>query len=236
MVKKVVLIIFVGLAVTLGVYLFLPKREDQTKRENQTVRESQVQVVETENYPLGAITEAKVLSEKKPFRDEADQLFGLRLWSDQKDTYLQFKKRLLANSQLTSVLRNAKKENVSVFLANEFWVGAGYVDINVSAIDGEIVKFLNESVAVAKAKTVSLHNLRQEASQYGLYIRDSDREKYRQIKGRLSSNKNLASALQAAARAKVTIFLSNRFSVGQKWVEIDVSATDEKIIKFLLGE
>ena len=196
------------------------------------------QAVVVENYsPSGAIARAKMLSERKPFRDEAYQLFGLQLWSYQEDTYLQFRERLLANSQLNSALQNAKKEEVSVFLDNELEFGAGWVEINTDATDEEIIKFLSSSVAVAKAKWVELENLRKEASQYGLYIQAYYQiEEYKKMKGRLLSNEDLASALRAAAHEKITVFLDNKFLVEKGFVSINVDAVDEEIIKFLLGK
>lgn len=239
-VKKAMLIVVVGFVTVFGAYLFLSNKTLLTKNENpeqQAKKESQA--VETENYsPTGAIAQAKILPEGKDFREEAREAFGLVLLSSEKEEYLQFRERLLANRELVASLQNAKKESVSVFFSHEkeFHIGTGWVDIDASTSDRKIIEFLDSSVLVAKAKDVHFQKLNREASKYGISLWSFDLERWEQVKGRLLSNEKLAFAFQAAKGAGVSVFLKNRFQVGRGWVDIDTSATDEEIIEFLLGK
>jgi len=235
-VKKVVLLIFVVLVI--AVIVSLNQSKELTKDENseQLVKKEDQTAVANDYSPSGAIARAKALLEEKSFRDEAYQLFGLNLWLRQEDEYLQFKGRIFVNSQLASAFQNAKKEDVGVFLDNKFEVETGYVNISTDATDEKIIEFLSSSVAVAKAKWMELESLRKEASQYGIYIWSRDVERYKQMRTRLSSNKDLASALRAAAREEVMVYFDKEFLVTKGYVNINVDATDEEIIKFLLGK
>lgn len=238
-VEKVVLIFVAAVVIFFGVYLQLLLNKQLGNSENSeqpAKKESQTAVAE--NYSSsGAIGKAKVLSRGESFRDEAFQRFGLNLWLYQESEYLQFRERLFANSQLDLALQSAKKNAISVFLGSKFDIGIGYVDINASATDGEITEFLNKSVPVAKAKWAERESFREEAFRYGIGILGSrDMERYQQMRVRLFSNMKLASALQMARRENITVFLEDEFSVGKNYVNIDVNATDEKIIKFLLGK
>lgn len=234
--KKVVLLIFVVLVI--AVIVSLNQSKELTKDENseQLVKKEDQTAVANDYSPSGAIARAKALLEEKSFRDEAYQLFGLNLWLRQEDEYLQFKGRIFVNSQLASAFQNAKKEDVGVFLDNKFEVETGYVNISTDATDEKIIEFLSSSVAVAKAKWMELESLRKEASQYGIYIWSRDVERYKQMRTRLSSNKDLASALRAAAREEVMVYFDKEFLVTKGYVNINVDATDEEIIKFLLGK
>ena len=234
--KKVVLLIFVVLVI--AVIVSLNQSKELTKDENseQLVKKEDQTAVANDYSPSGAIARAKALLEEKSFRDEAYQLFGLNLWLRQEDEYLQFKGRIFVNSQLASAFQNAKKEDVGVFLDNKFEVETGYVNISTDATDEKIIEFLSSSVAVAKAKWMELESLRKEASQYGIYIWSRDVERYKQMRTRLSSNKDLASALRAAAREEVVVYFDKEFLVTKGYVNINVDATDEEIIKFLLGK
>lgn len=212
--------------------------KELTKSESpKQLTEKADQAVEAGNYsPTSAIARAKGVSESKSLRDEAYQLFGINIRSHQKDVYLQFRERLFANAQLKLALQNAKKEGVSVFLGNEFEVQT-HIVIYGSAVDDEIVEFLNKSVPVAKAKKAGLEILKNEASQYGLtifFLRDG--EYYKQIRSLLIENRFLVSALQMAEKAGLTVYPSSKFEIQSNYLEININATDEEIIKFLLGE
>lgn len=95
------------------------------------------------------------------------------------------------------------------------------------------------SGAIAKSRELKGRSsrLREEASsQFGLYLWPSDEDKYEQIRDRLFANEELASALRGAEREGVTVGLGREFHIGSAKVTIDVDATDQEIIEFLLGE
>ena len=98
-----------------------------------------------------------------------------------------------------------------------------------------------ESSAISKAKERSGQNpqfvkLRQEASQFGLTLMSWEEDEYKQIRNRLLTNDQLASALKTVASEKVQVGLSHNFRIKANAVDINVDASDDEIIKFLLGK
>jgi len=236
-VKKVTLICVAAVVMFFGAYLFLlNKTLGKNESSEQLVKKEDQTAVTNDYSSSGAIAKAKALSEGKDYQDEARELFGIELWSYQEDEYQQFKEKLLVNSQLSSVFQNAKREKVTVFLSKKFGVGTGWVEVSTGATDDRIVEFLNNSMVEAKARRAELKSLNKEASQYGLYLWSHDTERYKQIQSRLSTNKDLASAFRLAAREKVIVYLDNKFSVNDGSVYVNIDATDEEIVAFLLGK
>jgi len=93
--------------------------------------------------------------------------------------------------------------------------------------------------AIAKAKGLSSQNdqsFKDEASQFVLYLWSSDIDNYKYIRDRLFANEMLASALRSARDEGVIVDLERSFSVSAGWVGINVEATDQEIIEFLLGK
>ena len=92
------------------------------------------------------------------------------------------------------------------------------------------------AIAEAKAEEIVFDELKEEASQFGLYLLSSDEDEYRQIRDRLFANEELASALRAADDEGVYIILDREFRVRTGYVVINVEAIDQEIIEFLLGK
>lgn len=186
--------------------------------------------------PTSAVAMAKGLSKVRNFKDEASEMFGIILWSRQEDEYTRFKERIFENSQLNSALQNAKKNGVSVFLDNRFDIGNSWVVFNVSATDSEIIEFLNKSVPVAKEIQANFNRIKTEAIGHGLTLFFlGDVEYYQSIKDRLVTNQRLASAIKNAAKSGVFVCPGKYFYIGLNFVQIDINASDEKIIRFLVG-
>lgn len=210
------------------------RSKDVPQKDNEKV------VTATNEYPTSsAIGKAKALQDRsqnlQSFKDEASQ-FGLHLWSSDEDEYKQVRDRLFANDKLASVLRTANDEGVFVYLKRRFYVGTGHVDIDVDATDQEIIEFLIISTPEAKAREASFDKLRSEASQFGLHLWPSDEDEYRQIRDRLLTNEQVASALKRAAREGIQIRLEHEFQIKANAIDINVDATDQEIIEFLLGK
>lgn len=207
-----------------------------------TAKGSQSQAGVTKEYlPNSAIAEAiakaKTSVKESSYREEAQKLFGLYIFSYEINEYLVIRERLFKNSRLASAIKAAGRELSTVVLSREFGVGSGWVDINVNAPDEEIISFLSENVLVAKTKKENFERLKKEASQYGLTMFfPSEGELYKQIKSRLATNRNLVRALQTAVGAGLTVYPGRIFYTGKNYVEINVDATDEEIITFLLGK
>lgn len=190
----------------------------------------------------GAIAKAIIPPKTEDLTKEAINKFGIHIFSSEVEKYLQFKKRLLANESLLSALKDAKNESVIVLLSNEFNIGTGLVKIDISVDDDNITKFLKESVPIAKAKNEDYGKAKQEAIQYGIVLWPEDVGEYKQFRKRLLSSKlsskKMASVFKLALDEKIYIYLDNKFEVGERrgWVRVDIYASDEEIIRFLLGE
>src|SRR3989338_8720620 len=95
------------------------------------------------------------------------------------------------------------------------------------------------SSAITKAKELSSQNprfvaLRKEASQFGLTLMSWEENKYRSIRNRLFSNNKLATTLRAANQEGILVALDNKFQVNVGVVDININATDDEIITFLV--
>lgn len=193
-----------------------------------------------QDYPeSSAIAKAKKQSSRDPqfvsLRKEASQ-FGLNLMFWEKDEYKQIRNRLFTNDQLASALKTVNQGGILIALNKEFWVHVGVVGIDVNATDNVIIKFLADSLPEAKARKASFEETRKEASQFGLNLMSWEEEKYKRIRNRLFANDQLASALRTVAREKIQVELSHEFRIGASVIDINVDASDEEIIRFLLGK
>lgn len=106
--------------------------------------------------------------------------------------------------------------------------------------DTTAIQDYSASSAITKAKErssrVQFVVLRKEAFQFGLTLMLWEEDEYQQIRNRLLTNDQLATALKVAAREKIQVGLSHDFRIGANAVDINVDASDEEIIKFLLGK
>jgi len=90
------------------------------------------------HYPSSAIAKAK---REDPISKEATK-FGLRLRPQEHKQYKQIRDRLFTNDTLVSALKIARDKGVTVYLKKEFYIGMGWVDIDVNASDKEIIEFI----------------------------------------------------------------------------------------------
>ena len=92
----------------------------------------------------GAIVEAGSLEENyRLLKVEAAKLgLSLSFFDFDAEHYKQLRDRLLTNTELAAALKNAKNQKVMVFLDKKFSIGAGWVTINPSASDRDIIEFL----------------------------------------------------------------------------------------------
>src|SRR3989339_385363 len=148
-------------------------------------------------------------------REEAKK-FSIYLWSSDEDNYREFRKRLLTNENLSSMLKKAEKENVSIYIEKKFRVNTGMIHINMNDNDEEIIKALKE-----------------EAEEFGVLLMLYYEDEYRQIRPRILSSKKMADAFKRVKKQGYYITTENKFSWGINGVKIDVGASDEKIIEFL---
>ena len=115
----------------------------EEEEENNTTITEDIVAEEQENTRMGAIAKVKGLSSQsdQALKEEASQ-FGLNLWPSNIDDYKYIKDRLYANKKLSSALRSASEQGVSVNLERKFFIGTNYVNINVESTDQEIIEFL----------------------------------------------------------------------------------------------
>lgn len=185
----------------------------------------------------GAINKAKKLEEAKSLKDEAEQ-FGFYILPSNETDYIQLKKRWEKNDELRTAIAYAKENRVMLFIGfrNQVDTGIGYIVIDPFADDETIIKFVRDSVPTVAALEKDYQTLKIEAQQFGLYLTRLEYREYKKIRERLLNNKKLVAAFKHAQRERVMIILATNFSVEKSLVRINVNATDEEIIKFLLGE
>lgn len=243
--------------IILALLFFLPKITWQTAedikdslQENQktitevievqeNVEESVDEVTVTQEFPAsGAIAKAGSLANQssQALKDEAVQFGLLPLFSSEVEAYEQIRDRLFASDELASALRATYKEGVVIIPDRKWKILAGMVYVNVDTTDEEIIVFLALSTPKAKAQWVAFKALKAEATQFGLQLFPSDIEEYKQIRDRLFANDELASVFIAASDADIFVDLDRRFKIANKYININVDATDEEIIEFLLGK
>jgi len=93
------------------------------------------------------------------------------------------------------------------------------------------------SGAIMRAKGVTLDKLRDEASQFGVsFLMTAEVDDYKYIRDRLFTNDKLASALRTAYDQGIMVYFTREFLRRAKRVHIDVEATDQEIIEFLLSK
>ena len=192
------------------------------------------------DYPTSsAINQAKEFAIKHPnflaLRKEAAQ-FGLSLTTLDVEPYKIIRDRLFANGELAASLKIANQEGIIVILGNRFMVSINAIHINVGASDDEIIKFLVKALPETKERKSAFEKLRKEATKFELNLMTWEEESYKEIRNRLLTNDKLASALRTANRQKIQVGLGDDFYIGADFVSIDVKASDEKIIEFLLGK
>jgi hypothetical protein len=94
----------------------------------------------------------------------------------------------------------------------------------------------NSAVLQAKARREAARKIIDMERKFGimksLYLED---ESFLKFIPRIEANQKLQEALLFAKNNNVTVFVSDRFDEAG-WVVIDHRATDDEIIKFLLGE
>ena len=98
----------------------------------------------------------------------------------------------------------------------------------------------HSSGAIAKSKELRgqsprFQSLREEASQLGITLMSWEEDEYRQIRNRLLTNDALASALRTVTDEGILVSLRGDFQVKTRFVHINVGATDEEIINFLVS-
>ena len=92
------------------------------------------------------------------------------------------------------------------------------------------------AIYIAKLGGESFKALRNEARSYSIIIGRYGLERYGYMRVRLDNNPLLKQVFLTSKSSKVYIFLNTRFSIGAGFVDINVNATDQEIIDFLLGE
>ena len=125
---------------------------------------------------------------------------------------------LLGACQKSETPGNAQRENGEVTATTE-----GY---------GE-----GSAIARAKASKDAWKNLAKEAAQFGIDpLMSWEEEEYKKIRMRLFANERLAAAMKMTRSEGVLIALGSDFVVNANIVHINVDASDEEIIAFLLGK
>ena len=92
------------------------------------------------------------------------------------------------------------------------------------------------AVDLASAQNASRQDVDRLASEVGVKCLWLSVDECRGFIARIKGNAHLANALQYAKSKNVFVYAENKFSVKDGWVDIDISAKDEDIIKFLVGE
>lgn len=86
---------------------------------------------------------------------------------------------------------------------------------------------------------VAFKKLEKAAKEFSIVLLSGDEEKFVKMKKRFSDDQTgpaLKDAFKKALSNNVSILLSNKFSIRNRIVFIDVNASAEDIIKFLVGE
>ena len=74
----------------------------------------------------------------------------------------------------------------------------------------------------------------KEAAEVGLTCQWLDKKRCVQTVQRIHQNARLAEALNYAKEKGVRVYPKDSFDIGNNWVNVDVNAKDEEIIKFLM--
>jgi hypothetical protein len=194
--------------------------------------------------PISAIAEAKIKEVGGELfnilRREAKQ-FGIAIsdHTDVLDAYRNIRHRLFANPTLVCTFKKAQKEGVTLFLSglrySKSVVREGHLIIDTNASDEDLIRFVSENWAVAKEKAIVLLALKKEAAQFGVALSSDSVGAYKQIRERLFTNEDLVSAIKTARKHSVYVSVGRFFIISERVVHINVDATDQEIIDFLLG-
>lgn len=239
--RKIEWIIFSACSVIFLLLIFGKEPQVSKNFDNPPLGEKSDFVAQIQEYSKSsAITQAKELSGQGSdfifLREEALQ-FGLVLLSGEENKYKQFRDRLLANDRLALALRVTSQEGIFVTLEHKFQVNTTSIMINMDASNEEIITFLTLHTPEAKARKAFFEVLRFEAAQlFGSTLMLWEENEYKQIRNRFLANEQLASALKTPVREGVQITFGHNFLILANAVEINVDASDQEIIEFLLGK
>lgn len=147
-VLMIIKIVFIGvLFVSLALYFWPSSTDDSSENVSQKTSEVSVEKDDatgsnTTDKKMSAIAQAeRNQANYTDLREDAQQ-FGILLKTKQRDEYSLIKSRLLSNDKLMASFNAAKVNDISIFLYDEFYVGSGWIWINVNASDQEIIDFL----------------------------------------------------------------------------------------------
>lgn len=87
----------------------------------------------------------------------------------------------------------------------------------------------------AYTKYLAYKKYTKEAAQFNIRFSFAERDLYTQIRNSIFENQAFQLALKEAKVENIPICLSNKFKIFRNRIEIDVSATPQEIINFLLG-
>ena len=177
-------------------------------------------------------------SEKSPTKLDKELMDELNIsrGSIDADAFVSFLERIRNNSQLETVLREAKEQGVRISVSFNSSARPGVVYINVEITDDdEIINHVARSISVALAKEQLRKELEQPAEEFGVTQGSIDIEEFALFIERVHSNPVLAEVLKEVRDAGIRIHITFRFSTRHRVISINVSKTDDEIIKFIRG-
>ena len=152
------------------------------------------------------------------------------------DAFVSFLERIRNNSQLETVLREAKEQGVRISVSFNSSARPGVVYINVEITDDdEIINHVARSISVALAKEQLRKELEQPAEEFGVTQGSIDIEEFALFIERVRTNPALAEVLAEAKEQGVRISVSFNSSTGHRVIYINTKQTDIEIIKFIRG-
>ena len=177
-------------------------------------------------------------SEKSPTKLDKELMDELNIsrGSIDADAFVSFLERIRNNSQLETVLREAKEQGVRISVSFNSSARPGVVYINVEITDDdEIINHVARSISVALAKEQLRKELEQPAEELGVTQGSIDIEEFALFIERVHSNPVLAEVLAEAKEQGVRISVSFNSSTGHRVIYINTKQTDIEIIKFIRG-
>lgn len=153
------------------------------------------------------------------------------------DDFVAFLERVRNNSQLETVIRNAKEAGVLISVTFHFSTGpaAIYVD-GETTNDDKITNHIKESISEALAKEQLRTELEQPASELGITQGSIDIYEFASFIERANSNPELLKVLKKVKDADIRMSVTFHSSTGHRLIYIDVNQTDDEIIKYILGK
>ena len=131
---------------------------------------------------------------------------------------------------------------IALLLLGKAWQANENVGDSLGKNDGTVTttEESTTSGAIAKAKETlsqdpSFILLKKEARQFGLYLLPWEKKIYGQFRDRLFTNENLASALKTARQEGIIVVLEHKFQINTQTVDINIDASDEEIVEFLVS-